>query len=118
MIGIAEGLRLLRGRAGEGGREEVGDRSGEGGELCEDDAFRKNANGIRDLSGGWRRLRYILKFRSTRLAWGTYLEKDVSVYLGPLICIATWDQQGTRGWEGDGPIGVCNLLGIHPTREE
>ena len=44
-MGTAEGLRLLRGRVGEGGRE---------GEFWEDgdDVFRKNVNGFRDLSGG------------------------------------------------------------------
>lgn len=51
-MGTAEGLRLLRGRAGEGGRGEVGDRSGEGAELCGVDALRKNVNGFRDLNGG------------------------------------------------------------------
>ena len=53
-MGTAEGLRLLMGRVGEGGRGELGDRGGEDGELCEggDDAFRKNVNGFRDLSGG------------------------------------------------------------------
>ena len=52
-MGTAEGLRLLMGRVGEGGRGDVGDRSGEGGELCDDgdDVLRKNANGFRDLSG-------------------------------------------------------------------
>lgn len=48
---IAEGLRLLRGRVGEGRRGELGDRSGSGGEDGED-AFRKSVNGFRDLSGG------------------------------------------------------------------
>lgn len=55
MIGTAEGLRLLRSRVGEGRRGEVGDRSGDGGELYVDGAvleFRKNENGNRDLSGG------------------------------------------------------------------
>ena len=83
MIGTAEGLRLLRGRVGEGGRGEVGDRSGDGGELLGDGAFlkfRKNGNGIRDLKGGWRRFRYMLKFRSARLAWGTYLERKEHQY--------------------------------------
>ena len=44
-MGTAEGLRLLMGRVGEGGRE---------GELGEDGegAFRKNVNGFCDLSGG------------------------------------------------------------------
>jgi hypothetical protein len=53
-MGTAEGLRLLMGRVGEGGRGEAGDRSGDGGEICEegDDAFLKNVNGFRDLSGG------------------------------------------------------------------
>ena len=52
VIGTAEGLRLLRGRVGEG---EVGDWSGDDGEVCGDGAsleFRKNGSGIRDLSGG------------------------------------------------------------------
>lgn len=106
-MGTAEGLRLLRGRVGEGGRGEVGDPSGEGVELYEDEAFRKN--GIRDLSGSWRRLRYILKFRSARFAWGTYLEKRTSVYPGICVCIAVYDPQGTKDGE-DGPICICNLL--------
>lgn len=44
-MGTAEGLRLLMGRVGEGGRE---------GELWGDgvDVFRKNVNGFCDLSGG------------------------------------------------------------------
>lgn len=85
-MGTAEGLRLLRGRAGEGGREEVEDRSGEGGRLFEDGVctFRKNVKGFRGLSGGWRRLRYMLKFRSARFAWGTYLKKGMSVSPGSL----------------------------------
>jgi len=64
-MGTAEELRLLRGRVGEGGRGGMEDRSGEGGGLCGDNAFRKNVNRFR---GGWRRLRYMLKFRSARLA--------------------------------------------------
>jgi len=71
-MGTAEGLRLLMGRVGEGVRGEV---SGAGCGV----GVRKNVNGFRDLSGGWRRLRYILKFRSARLAWGTYLERGMSV---------------------------------------
>jgi len=98
-MGTAEGLRLLSGRVGEGGRGELEGRSGEGGRLCEDGALRKNVDGIRDLSGGWRRLRYILKFRSARLACGTYLEKGVSVFPRPRIHIAVCDRQGTKDWE-------------------
>jgi len=60
----------------------------------------------------------MLKFRSARLAWGTYLEKGVSVSPGPLVCTAGCDLQGTKDGGRDRPIGICNLLGIHPTREE
>jgi hypothetical protein len=79
VIGTAEGLRLLSGRVGEGARGELGNRRGDGGVLGGGGGaflkLRKNGKGIRDLSGGWRRLRYMLKFRSARFAWGTYLDK-------------------------------------------
>jgi hypothetical protein len=42
----------------------------------------------------------------------------MSVFPGLLICIARRDPQGTKGGKSDRPIGICNLLGIHPTREE
>lgn len=63
-------------------------------------------------------MRYILRFRSARLAWGTYLEIGASVPPGPLVCITGCDPRGTKDSGRDRPIGVCNLLGIHPTREE
>ena len=63
-------------------------------------------------------MRYILKFRSARLAWGTYLEKSASACPGPLIYIAGCDLRGTKEDGRDRPVGICNLLGIHPTREK
>ena len=59
-----------------------------------------------------------MKFRSARLAWGTYLGKGMSVHPGLVICIAVYDPQGTKDRGRDGPIGICDLLGIHPTREK
>jgi len=42
----------------------------------------------------------------------------MSVCPGLLICIAVCDPRGTKDCGRDKPIGICNLLGIHPTREE
>lgn len=63
-------------------------------------------------------MRYILKFRSARFAWGTYLRKGVSVRPGHLIHIAVHDPAGAKDYGRDGPIGIRDLLIIHPTGEE
>lgn len=60
----------------------------------------------------------MLKFRSARLAWGTYLENDASVCPDVPICIAVCDPTERKDHRKDGPIGICDLLRVQPTREE
>ena len=78
-MGIDE-LRLLGGGDGDGFRER---REGGGGTGAGRGNKKENRlKGSRDCIGGWRTFRYMLKLRSARFAWGTYLERQWSVLCG------------------------------------
>lgn len=72
-IGTEE-LRFVA-RFGEGERRREDGDEGDGVDEGDGRGKRKEKglNGSLERNGGWRTLRYMLKFRKARLAWGTYL---------------------------------------------
>lgn len=70
-----EELRFVLLVCGEGERRRAGIVGGEGVGVGRGNnrvnGFKKE--GSFERSGGWRTLRYILRFRRARLTWGTYL---------------------------------------------
>ena len=115
--GEGDGLRR-RGVCGVVGEDGDAGGSGDCGRA------KRNAKGLKgslERSGGWRTLRYMLKFRRARLACGTYLcptdatrdNPDVSTQAGSSAYTLVGKEEGDYAL-----VRITNLLRVHSACEE